>query len=213
MRVVRSVSVVLVAAVGLVILAGCGSSGRTLRDPIPGATAPARKNTGSTVSATGAVGTGTTGGAVITGTGLSLSTTAWAAGQTIPKAFTCDGADTSPPLVITGAPPAAMELVLVVTDQTLSSQSSWLLAGIGPATPGIPQGGVPSGAIQIVNSSGNSQWSGPCPAPATGTHTYQFALYALSHASGLTASSSLTQVNTAVASSIGSSVFSGIYSR
>jgi phosphatidylethanolamine-binding protein (PEBP) family uncharacterized protein len=203
----------LMAAISVVALAGCGSSGRTLRNPVPGATAPARKNTGSTASSSVLTGPGSTTGAVITGTALALSTTAWIAGQAIPKAYTCDGADTSPPLVISGAPSAAVELVLVVTDQTVSSQSLWLLAGIGPATPGIPQGGVPTGAIQIVNSSGTSQWSGPCPAPATGTHTYQFGLYALTNASGLTATSTLAQVNVAIASAISSSVISGTSSR
>jgi phosphatidylethanolamine-binding protein (PEBP) family uncharacterized protein len=208
-RFVRTASVALVAvALGLI---GCGSSGRTLRDPVPGATAPPRKNTGSTQSSNPGASNGSSPNAVITATGLSLSTTAWTTGQAIPKAYTCDGADTSPSLVITGAPTTAVELVLVVTDQTVTGQSLWMMAGIGPATSSIPQGGVPSGAIQIVNSSGSAQWSGPCP--ASGTNTYQFGLYALAKPSGLTGSSTKAQVDATIATSIGSSFITGTYSR
>lgn len=194
------------------MLTACGTSGRTLRDPKPGATAPLRKNSGSTTTLASGVGTGSaTGGAQITTTAFSLSTSAWRTGQAIPKAYTCDGVNTSPPLSIGGVPSGATELVLVVTDQNVAGQTLWLLAGIAPATISIPQGGVPTGAIQIVNSSGTARWNGPCP--TNGQNTYEFALYALTSPSGLTTTATFADVNAAIARSVAASVISGTYSR
>lgn len=159
----------------------------------------------------GATGTGATGGAQINSTAFSLSTGAWTSGQAIPKPYTCDGVNTSPPLTIGGVPAGTTELVLVVTDQSVANQTLWLLAGVAPATVSIPQGGVPTGAIQIVNSSGTARWSGPCP--TGGTHTYEFALYALAAPSGLTTGASYADVNAAIARASAASVISGTFSR
>ncbi len=200
----------LVIAVFTLAVAACGTSGRTLQDPKPGATAPARKNAGSTVPANSGA-TNTTAGAQIRSTAFTLMTTAWKTGQSIPKPFTCDGVNTSPPFTIGGVPAGTTELVFVVTNQNIPDQSLWLLAGIGPATVSIPQGGVPTGAIQITNSSGTPRWSGPCP--STGSNTYEFALYALSAPSGLTTSATFADVNAAIAKSTAASVISGTYSR
>src|SRR6478736_3309763 len=83
-----------------IILGGCGTSGRTLRDPVPGATAPPRK-TSSTPST-----------AVLQAVpqGLSIASSAWTAGGEIPLGYTCDGQNVSPPLSITGAPEGTVEL-------------------------------------------------------------------------------------------------------
>ena len=210
MHVPRSRLVPAVAAVVLSLaLAACGTSGRTLRDPKEGAKAPARANTGATTT-TVAGGASST-GPVLRGTGLAITTTAWPARGTIPKAYTCDGADTSPPLTISGVPAGAVELVLVVTSQSRPDQSLWLLSGIGPATTSIPQGGVPSGAVQIVNSSGTGRWKGPCP--TAGTEVVEFALYALAAPSGLTSTSTFAQVEAAIAAPMSAAVVTGSYTR
>ena len=201
---------VLAALTLAVSLAACGTSGRTLKDPKPGATAPARKNTGSTTPAN-SNSSNTTAGAQIRSTAFSLITTSWKTGQSIPKPFTCDGVNTSPPFAISGVPAGTAELVFVVTNQNVPNQTLWLLAGMSPATVSIPQGGVPTGAIQITNSSGAARWSGPCP--TSGTNTYEFALYALASPSGLTTSATFADVNAAIAKSTAASVLSGTYSR
>ena len=199
-----------VIAVLAVFVGACGTSGRTLQDPKPGATAPARKNSGATIPANSAA-SSTAPGAQINSTAFQLQTTAWRTGQSIPKPYTCDGVDTSPPFSINGVPAGTVELVFVVTNQNVPNETLWLMAGIGPATISIPQGGVPTGAIQIVNSSGTARWSGPCP--ASGTNSYEFALYALSSPSGLTTSATFADVNAAIALSTSASVVSGSYSR
>jgi len=207
----RGLVVLAIAALAIVV-ASCGTSGRTLQDPKPGATAPARKNTGSTAPAnTNPNAPSTTAGAQIRSTAFTLLTSAWKTGQSIPKQFTCDGVNTSPPFAISGVPSGTTELVFVVTDQNVPNQTLWLLAGVGPATVSIPQGGVPTGAIQIPNSSGSARWSGPCP--TSGTNTYEFALYALNSPSGLTTSSTFADVNAAIAKASSASVISGSYAR
>jgi len=197
----------LIAMIAL-IMSACGTSGRELRDPKAGATAPARKNSGATVTSNAAAGNS---GAQISSTAFLLQTTAWKSGQTIPKPYTCDGVNTSPPFSISGVPAGTVELVFVVTNQNLPTQSLWLMAGIGPATISIPQGGVPTGAIQIVNSSGTPRWSGPCP--TSGTNSYEFALYALASPSGLTTSATFADVNAAIALATSASIVNGSYSR
>jgi len=205
----RSLALLVVAAL-TITLAACGSSGRALEEPKSGASAPARKNTGSTAPANSGS-TNTTAGAVIRSTALTLTSASFGPNTPIPKQFTCDGVNTSPPLTISGVPTGTTELVLVVTNQNVANQTLWLLAGLAPATVSIPQGGVPSGAIQIVNSSGTARWSGPCP--TSGTSTYEFALYALTAPSGLTTSASFADVNAAIAKSSSGSVISGSYKR
>ena len=189
----------------------CGTSGRTMDEPKPGATAPARKNAGSTIPANINAATDSTASPQIRSTAFTLSTSAWKSGQSMPKPFTCDGVNTSPPFTISGVPAGTTEMVFVASNQNDLNQTLWLLAGIGPATVSIPQGGVPTGAIQITNSSGTPRWSGPCP--TSGANGYEFALYALASPSGLTTSSTLTEVNAAIAKSTAASVLSGTYSR
>jgi len=206
----RGLAALAIAALAI-SLAACGTNGRTMDEPKPGATAPARKNAGSTVPANANAAVDSTSSPQNRSTAFTLSTSAWKSGQSIPKPFTCDGVNTSPPFTISGVPAGTTELVFVVSNQNDLNQTLWLLAGIGPATVSIPQGGVPTGAIQITNSSGTPRWSGPCP--TTGANDYEFALYALASPSGLTTSSTLADVNAAIAKSNAASVISGTYSR
>lgn len=195
----------LAALVGLALVAtACGTSGRTLRDPIPGATAPPRKGA-TTTSALAAIGT-------TPGAGLSITSTAWPPGDPIPRASTCDGEDVSPPLTISGAPEGTVELVLVVTDQDAAGFVHWVVGGIPPGAPGFPQGGLPAGAVEAPNSSGTAAWSGPCP-PAGTTHTYDFTVYALSGPSGLGPTSSSADLDTALSLATSTAAMTGTYTR
>lgn len=194
---------VAVAALALVASA-CGTSGRTLRDPVPGATAPPRKGA-STTSAPPAL-------AATPGAGLSIASTAWTPGGAIPRASTCDGQDISPPLTISGAPEGTVELVLVVTDQDAAGFLHWVVSGIAPGAPSFPQGGLPTGAVEAPNSSGTTAWFGPCP-PVGSTHTYDFTVYALTAASGLGPSSSAAELDAALTLATSTAAMTGTYAR
>lgn len=189
----------------LVLIAGCGTSGRALRDPEPGATAPPRKGASTTTTAASAIG-------APTGSGLAISSTAWAPGGQIPIGYTCDGQDVSPPLTISGAPTGTVELVLVVTDQDLPGFVHWVVAGIPPGTPSFPQGTLPPGAVEIPNSGGGTAWVGPCPPPGS-THVYDFAVHALDAPSGLGAASTQAEVDAAVADAVTLAAMTATYTR
>ena len=118
----RAATVALTLVVVGTILAGCGTSGRTLRDPVPGATAPPRKTSSTTSTAV----------LQAVPQGLSIVSSAWTAGGEIPLGYTCDGQNVSPPLSITGAPEGTVELVLLVTDQDAPGFRHWVVAGISP---------------------------------------------------------------------------------
>jgi Raf kinase inhibitor-like YbhB/YbcL family protein len=170
---------VVVVAVALVaVAAACGSSGRELSDPEPGATAPPRRppaaGTQPTVSTTLA-------------TFFALTTDAWTPATEIPRQYTCDGENVSPPLVISRVPDGTAELAIVMTDPDADDFVHWVLTGIAPTSTFLEEGTVPAEAVQTVNGAGTVGWTGPCPPPGDGIHTYDFALYALPAPSGVTA--------------------------
>lgn len=204
-RATRAAAVGAAALVLVALLAGCGTSGRTLRDPKPGATAPPRKGASTTTTAAAIIG-------APTGSGLSVSSSAWAPGDEIPIGYTCDGQQVSPPLTISGAPTGTVELVLVVTDQDLPGFVHWVVAGIPPGTPSFPQATLPPGAVEVPNSGGTGAWVGPCP-PSGATHVYDFTVYALDAASGLGATSTQAEVDAVVGQAFTLAAMTGTYTR
>lgn len=96
-----------------------------------------------------------------------------------PPAHTCDGAESSPPLEISGVPAAAESLALVLRDPDAPGGIfiHWILFGIPPKTEKIDTGEIPAGARQGKTTDGKIGYVGPCP--PSGTHRYIFTLYAL----------------------------------
>lgn len=110
---------------------------------------------------------------------LTLSSPAFQNNGTIPSTYTCDGKDVNPPLVIQGVPVSAKSLALIVDDPDAPAGdfTHWTLWNIPPETTEIKENSVPQGAVEGMTDFGASGWGGPCP--PTGTHRYQFKLYAL----------------------------------
>jgi Raf kinase inhibitor-like YbhB/YbcL family protein len=119
-------------------------------------------------------------------------------GQTIPKRFTCDGEEVSPPLAFRDVPPRARELALVVEDPDADRFVHWSVLRIPPDTALISEGGVPTASIETENSFGDRGWGGPCPPEDADPHRYVFALYALSRPLGLDEDASVDEVRTAI---------------
>ena len=115
-----------------------------------------------------------------------IASDAFEEGKSIPRKFTCDGADRSPPLHWEGAPEGTNALALVVDDPDAPSGAwtHWLLYNMPPATRALGEG-IPTsatlgdGSRQGTNDFGKVGYSGPCPPPGS-THRYRFKLYALS---------------------------------
>jgi Raf kinase inhibitor-like YbhB/YbcL family protein len=110
---------------------------------------------------------------------LTLRSTAFADGATLPKRYTCDGAGISPPLSWSGVPRDARELALVVEDPDADRFVHWTVLRIPPDTLAVEQNDVPGGAIETDNSFGDRGWGGACPPDGDPPHRYVFALYAL----------------------------------
>jgi phosphatidylethanolamine-binding protein (PEBP) family uncharacterized protein len=166
--------------IGLLVAstAGCSTGdGTTLRAPEPGQTAPIRTTTSTAAP-------GSLGGPTDKSTGVSITSPAFVSGGVVPDAYTCKGEGTSPPLEWTNTNAGAEELVLLITDRTAGGAVHWLVADIPPDAGGFAENGVPNG-VETDNYEGGRGWAPLCPPPGE-THTYDFSLYALAEASGIT---------------------------
>src|SRR5216683_6772325 len=116
---------------------------------------------------------------------LQLTTSAFPSQGTIPKKFTCDGSDVSPPLAWSGAPPGTRSFALIVDDPDapVGTWVHWVLYDLPANTKELAEG-VPkqeqlsNGARQGRNDFRKIGYGGPCPPPGK-PHRYFFKLYAL----------------------------------
>ena len=123
---------------------------------------------------------------------IQITSTAFTEGQPIPKKYTGEGADLSPPLAWTGAPEGTKEFVLICDDPDAPTAEPWvhwviykIPANINSLKEGIPRKArlteLP-GVLQGKNSwpgQNNIGYRGPLPPPGHGTHRYYFKIYAL----------------------------------
>lgn len=120
---------------------------------------------------------------------LQLTSPAFEDGEFIPKRFTCEGENISPPLDIAGVPEAADSFAVIVTDPDIPQEvkesmgievfDHWIAYNIATDTIDIAAG--QSVGTEGINSSGELGYTGPCP-PAEyepTKHRYVFTLYAL----------------------------------
>jgi len=100
-------------------------------------------------------------------------------GQPIPRQYTCRGSGESPELAWQGVPAEARSLALVVSDPDAPGGTfiHWLLYDLPPGQARLEAGHPPAGAREATNSGGKQGWYPPCP--PSGTHHYQFTVYAL----------------------------------
>jgi len=119
---------------------------------------------------------------------VSITSTAFEAGQPIPKKYSGEDADVSPPLAWSDIPKDAKELALICDDPDapMGTWVHWVLYKIPADATGLPEDlprektlKTPAGAAQGVNSFGNVGYGGPMPPQGRGTHHYHFKLYAL----------------------------------
>jgi Raf kinase inhibitor-like YbhB/YbcL family protein len=116
---------------------------------------------------------------------FAIRTTAFADGGSIPKMFSCEGANLSPALGWKDAPAGTQSLVLIVDDPDApgGTWTHWVIWNIPGSATTLPQG-IPAtavldnGARQGKNDFGKIGYGGPCPPPGK-SHRYYFKLFAL----------------------------------
>ena len=123
---------------------------------------------------------------------IKITSEAFAQGTPIPRKYTGEGDDESPPLAWTGIPAETKELALICDDPDAPTPEPWVhwvICKIPPETTGLPEGvprtprlKQPEGAVQGKNSWPAGEtigFRGPMPPPGHGTHHYHFKLFAL----------------------------------
>lgn len=123
---------------------------------------------------------------------IKLSSPAFQSGKPIPKKYTGEGEDLSPPLEWSGLPEGTQELALICDDPDAPSPEPWVhwviykiplnVTKLPEGIPSTPRLSDPPGAVQGKNSwtSGKTiGYRGPMPPPGHGRHRYYFRLYAL----------------------------------
>lgn len=120
----------------------------------------------------------------------------FSSGESIPREYTCDGPDVSPPLVWMPPPEGTESLVLVVDDPDAPGPGSfthWVMFNLPPTVTELPcdvnvgaLGGEGRRPVEGTNDFGNVGYGGPCP-PSGERHRYIFSMYALDEVLGLDA--------------------------
>lgn len=116
---------------------------------------------------------------------IQLMSSAVVEGQPIPREYTCDGRDVSPPLKWSGAPMNTRSFALIADDPDAPAGTwvHWVLFNVPAATTELAEGvanvpQLPNGARQGLNDFRRLGYGGPCPPPGK-THRYFFKLHAL----------------------------------
>jgi Raf kinase inhibitor-like YbhB/YbcL family protein len=117
---------------------------------------------------------------------MKLDSGAFRNGEDIPRRFTCDGENLSPPLAWSGAPAATRSFALVCDDPDAPRGvwRHWAVYDLPADCSALPEGagkaGPRSELRQGENDFGDEGYGGPCPPHGHGTHHYRFRLLALS---------------------------------
>lgn len=115
---------------------------------------------------------------------IKLTSAAFKDGEPIPRAYTCDGVNISPPLEWSGVPKAAKTIAIVCDDPDAPGGTwvHWVLYNLPADNIGLVENlpateTLKAGGFQGKNDFGKIGYGGPCP--PSGTHRYFFKIYAL----------------------------------
>jgi Raf kinase inhibitor-like YbhB/YbcL family protein len=117
---------------------------------------------------------------------MRLRSSAFSDGAAIPRRFTCDGEDVSPPLQWSDAPAGNRSFVLLCDDPDAPAGTwhHWAAYDIPADRTTLAEGAGRAGGKEAlkhaVNDFGRPGYGGPCPPPGHGPHHYHFRLLALS---------------------------------
>lgn len=103
-------------------------------------------------------------------------------GAIVPGIYTCEGENSSPPLIWGDVPECTLSLAIICKDPDAPTGTfyHWAAYDISPSTRELDAGATLSATFpQGVNDFGKSGYGGPCPPRGSPPHHYHFDLYAL----------------------------------
>ena len=119
-----------------------------------------------------------------TQTAMQVTSTAFKDGQPIPRQYTCDGVNISPPLEWNGTPKSAKTIAIIADDPDAPSGTwvHWVVYNLPAENIGLVENlplteDLKAGGFQGKNDFEKIGYGGPCP--PSGTHRYFFKVYAL----------------------------------
>jgi len=114
---------------------------------------------------------------------MQLRSSAFPDGTTIPRRFTCDGTDLSPPLDWSDAPETTRSFVLLCDDPDAPAGTwrHWAAYDIPADRAALMEGAAQQGKgfKQAINDFQQPGYGGPCPPRGGGSHRYRLRLLAL----------------------------------
>ena len=115
------------------------------------------------------------------GMAIEISSPAFNAGEVIPKKYTGEGEDVSPPLEWRGLPAETKEIALICDDPdapTAEPFVHWVIYKIPGDRTSLSEGNA-QGALEGANDFGGKGYGGCMPPEGHGVHHYHFKVYAL----------------------------------
>jgi Raf kinase inhibitor-like YbhB/YbcL family protein len=108
---------------------------------------------------------------------FTVTSSAFAEGQPVPRQFTCDGDDAPPPLTVKDPPNGTKSFAVIADDPDAPSGTftHWLAYDI----PAEGHAVRASAGKTLKNDFGRKGYGGPCPPAGHGTHRYYFTVYAV----------------------------------
>jgi hypothetical protein len=130
---------------------------------------------------------------------FELTSPAFTSGAAIPRQYTCDGKNISPPFQWNDPPSDTQSFALIADDPDapIGTWVHWVLFNVPASTRTLPEAVPPEAVLSDGSRHGRNSWrrlgyGGPCP--PSGTHRYFFKLYALDTALTLSAGASKEQL-------------------
>ena len=115
---------------------------------------------------------------------INLTSAAFKEGEFIPKKYTCDGENVSPPLEWGGIPTTAKSIAIICDDPDapMGTWVHWVTFNIPPTVNSLSEKLPSSKILEDGTTQGNNDfrkigYGGPCP--PGGIHRYFFKIYAL----------------------------------
>jgi len=150
---------------------------------------------------------------------IKLTSAAFKEGQPIPRQYTCDGVNVSPPLEWTGVPKTAKTVAIVADDPDAPAGTwvHWVVYDLPAENIGVVENlpateSLKAGGFQGKNDFGKIGYGGPCP--PSGTHRYFFKVYALDAEVSLNAGATKADLEKAMQGHIvGQGELMGTYQR